>query len=129
MQGRRTPAACPISKISICTLACNVSQSQGQTTFRAHVDQPSITDARHTLLPQVANASEYGGILLDGGITLGVAQRRAMIWSAITDVARYFGGYVPDACRQDLLPEVANLVEAPTVVAGSFSSSFLSIPG
>ena len=30
---------------------------------------------------------------------------------------------------QDLLPEVANLVEAPTIVAGSFSSDFLSIPG
>ena len=81
------------------------------------------------LLLQVADASEYGGILLDGGITLGISQRRAMIWSAITDVARYFGGYVPDACQEDLLPEVANLVEAPTIVAGSFSSSFLSIPG
>ena len=77
----------------------------------------------------MAEASEYGGILLDAGITLGVGQRRAMIWSAITDVARYFGGCVPDACQEDLLPEVANLVEAPTVVAGSFSSSFLSIPG
>ena len=91
--------------------------------------KPCAADTRPSPLPQVANASEYGGILLDGGITLGVAQRRAMIWSAITDVARYFGGYVPDACQQDLLPEVANLVEAPTVVAGSFSSSFLSIPG
>lgn len=39
-------------------------------------------------------------MLLEGGITLGVQQRRTMIWAAVTDVARYYGGYVPDACEQ-----------------------------
>lgn len=37
-------------------------------------------------------------------------------------------GVVPDGTRHDLLEEVANLVEAPTVVLGSFDPAFLALP-
>jgi hypothetical protein len=38
------------------------------------------------------------------------------------------GGTIPASSRGDLLDEVANLVEAPTVVLGTFSPSFLQLP-
>ena len=38
------------------------------------------------------------------------------------------GGVVPDSARTDLLEEVTNLVESPTVVAGTFDERFLELP-
>ena len=37
-------------------------------------------------------------------------------------------GVVPDSTRGDLLSEVANLVEAPAVVRGTFDPAFLELP-
>ena len=37
-------------------------------------------------------------------------------------------GVVPDSASGDLLAEVTNLVEAPTVVLGSFEPAFLALP-
>ena len=37
-------------------------------------------------------------------------------------------GVVPDGNRGDLLEEVSNLVESPTVVLGSFDPAFLALP-
>ena len=37
-------------------------------------------------------------------------------------------GVVPDGKRHDLLEEVANLVESPTVVLGSLHPAFLTLP-
>ncbi|KAK9794936.1 hypothetical protein WJX73_001985 [Symbiochloris irregularis] len=78
---------------------------------------------------QVNNASEYAGALGREGITLSVQQRKQAIWAAVGDVARYFGGYIQDTYRGDLLQEVIHLVESPTIVGGSFSPDFLQIPG
>ena len=38
------------------------------------------------------------------------------------------GGTVPESAREDLLEEVLHLVESPTVVAGTFSETFLDLP-
>lgn len=38
------------------------------------------------------------------------------------------GGYIPDSAQGDLLVEVTNLVESPTVVRGTFSLTFLELP-
>ena len=38
------------------------------------------------------------------------------------------GGAVPESARGELLSEVAALVEAPTVLAGSFDAAFLALP-
>jgi glycyl-tRNA synthetase beta subunit len=38
------------------------------------------------------------------------------------------GGVIPESASGDLLDEVANLVESPTVIRGSFDSSFLDLP-
>jgi glycyl-tRNA synthetase beta subunit len=37
-------------------------------------------------------------------------------------------GVVPDSASGDLLDEVANLVESPTVVLGGFDPAFLALP-
>ena len=37
-------------------------------------------------------------------------------------------GVIPDSTRHDLLQEVSNLVESPTVVLGSFDPAFLALP-
>lgn len=39
-----------------------------------------------------------------------------------------FPGVVPDGTRGDLLEEVANLVESPTVLLGAFDAAFLVLP-
>ena len=52
---------------------------------------------------QVGRASEYTGALSREGITLSVQQRKQGIWAAVGDVARYFGGYIQDTYRGDLL--------------------------
>ncbi len=44
------------------------------------------------------------------------------IWRAL------HAGVVPDGARGELLDEVANLVESPTVVLGTFDPGFLSLP-
>lgn len=38
------------------------------------------------------------------------------------------GGIIPESASGDLLDEVANLVESPTVIRGSFDPAFLELP-
>lgn len=76
----------------------------------------------------VPSADDYSSVLTQGRITLGVAQRRDQVWEGVQAAAHSVGGVVPDGCRGDLLDEVANLVESPTVVLGSFDPAFLRLP-
>ena len=60
------------------------------------------------------------------GIILDVDERRSYIQTRIESLAAEVGGViVPDS---DLLSDVANLVEAPTALRGSFDSSHLQLP-
>jgi glycyl-tRNA synthetase beta subunit len=38
------------------------------------------------------------------------------------------GGVIPQSASGDLLDEVANLVESPTVIRGGFDQAFLELP-
>jgi glycyl-tRNA synthetase beta subunit len=38
------------------------------------------------------------------------------------------GGVIPESASGDLLDEVANLVESPTVIGGAFDAAFLQLP-
>lgn len=38
------------------------------------------------------------------------------------------GGIIPESAAGDLLDEVANLVESPTIIRGSFDLAFLELP-
>ena len=74
------------------------------------------------------HADEYRGALQQQNIVLSIAERQQLIWEAVEATAGLVGGQLPKAAAQDLLEEVTNLVEAPTVVLGDFDPAFLSIP-
>ncbi|GAB4813228.1 hypothetical protein N2152v2_000274 [Parachlorella kessleri] len=85
---------------------------------------------RNSDAPQasVPSADAYRQVLGGGRITLGLEERKAAIWAGVTEAAHSVGGVIPDSTRGDLLEEVTNLVESPTVVLGTFTPAFLSLP-
>ncbi|DBA71104.1 TPA: hypothetical protein ACH3X2_011520 [Trebouxia sp. C0005] len=79
-------------------------------------------------LQQVAHADEYQGALQQQNIVLSIEGRKQLIWEAVEATAGIVGGELSRAAAQELLDEVTNLVEAPTVVLGDFDPAFLSLP-
>ena len=74
----------------------------------------------------VGSPQDYLSRLAAQGILLDVAERRQRIQSQVEALAHVVDGeIIADA---DLLAEVANLVEAPTVLRGSFDPSNLELP-
>ncbi|MGQ9889349.1 MAG: glycine--tRNA ligase subunit beta [Aggregatilineales bacterium] len=74
----------------------------------------------------VADAADYARQMAAQGIVLDPAQRRAAIAEQIAALAREVGGRVPyDPGR---LAAVANLVEAPTALRGTFDADYLTLP-
>ncbi len=78
-------------------------------------------------MQNVANPETYFGTLEGRGILLEVEARKASIEEQIAQLAKDVGGEVPGDPR--LLAEVANLVEKPTALRGSFDKTFLDLPG
>ncbi len=77
----------------------------------------------------MSSAEQYLSALSQCSIQLPLAQRSAAIWDAVQAAAAEAGGEIPcGSASQDLLAEVANLVEAPTVVRGEFDPAFLELP-
>jgi hypothetical protein len=64
----------------------------------------------------VPSAEQYEATLAAQRISLHLQQRSDAIWAAVQAEAAAVGGVIPDSARADLLQEVANLVESPTVV-------------
>lgn len=54
--------------------------------------------------------------------------RRLLIWEHVQAVAAQEGGHISAEDGGKLLEEVTDLVESPTVLRGSFDSSFLQLP-
>lgn len=77
---------------------------------------------------QVQHADEYLGALQQDNITLSTAERQQLIWEGVEATAHIVGGELSPAAAADLLTEVTNLVEAPTLVLGDFDPAFLSLP-
>ncbi len=71
-------------------------------------------------------ADQYFTIIKKNGIILEVDERKALIAKAVRSLAASVGGLaiMPD----ELLAEVANLVEMPTPFLGSFEKEFLGLP-
>jgi glycyl-tRNA synthetase beta subunit len=76
----------------------------------------------------VTSAESYKQLLSSEGIMLDLEQRKTVIWAAAGAAAAEVGGIIPDSCKGDLLDEVANLVESPTMVRGEFDPAFLALP-
>jgi glycyl-tRNA synthetase len=93
-----------------------------------------LTAGRHTrgLRPYnspeiiIPTADEYYEVIKKNGILLEVEERKALIAEGVKKLAASLGGeaILPD----ELLAEVANLVEKPMPLLGSFKPEFLALP-
>ncbi len=75
---------------------------------------------------ELTDVRSYQRFCVEQGILLDVAQRKAVIREQVDALAAKVGGNV--AADDDLLGEVANLVEAPRAFRGEFESDFLDLP-
>ena len=62
------------------------------------------------------------------GVMINWEDRKQSIWEQAQAAAAARGGAIPLSSRSDLLNEVTDLVEAPTVLLGEFDPSFLALP-
>eukprot|EP00741_Cyanophora_paradoxa_P009065 tig00001466_g8778.t1 len=76
---------------------------------------------------ELGSASEYEGALGERGLVLSFEERRARILAAAEELAAAAGGRLAGA-DGGLPDEVANLVEGPTPLLGSFDAAFLELP-
>ncbi len=75
---------------------------------------------------EIDNAVNYGGLLRKQGLLLNTDKRKEQILLVAGKLAAEKGGAIP--ADPDLLDEVANLVERPTPLRGTFSDRFLKLP-
>jgi len=74
----------------------------------------------------IRDAEDYFEKMAAQGIILSREERRARIWDEAGEIAASVGGTI---IRDDkLLDEVANLVEQPTALLGTFDRKFLDLP-
>ena len=66
--------------------------------------------------------------LTEEGIIPNRESRKERIWEIIVEAAKSKGGIIPEESKKDLLEEVTDLVEAPTLILGTFDPSFLDLP-
>jgi glycyl-tRNA synthetase beta chain (EC 6.1.1.14) len=96
------------------------SLTAGRTTqVHRNADQPDL---------QVSRAEDYVDLLSVHGITVDAAQRRQIIADRAQALAGSVGGKVDLDAEHRLVGEVANLVEQPTVILGSFDRRYLELP-
>jgi glycyl-tRNA synthetase len=73
-----------------------------------------------------ADREAYVDMIREAGITLDKEERKASILEQVKQAASLVGGEV--LIDDDLLNEVANLIEMPTAVMGAFDKEYLSLP-
>jgi glycyl-tRNA synthetase len=75
---------------------------------------------------EIGEAAGYASVMAEHSIVLQTKERKAVIMTAAGNLAEEVGG----AIRKDseLLAEVANLVEQPTLLRGRFEERFLALP-
>ncbi|MCX7607725.1 MAG: glycine--tRNA ligase subunit beta [Anaerolineales bacterium] len=74
----------------------------------------------------IPSADRYFDLLREAGIVLDKEERKALIVEQARRAATFVQGEV--LLDEDVLSEVANLVEKPTAVLGSFDPEFLQLP-
>ena len=74
----------------------------------------------------ITKPSEYVGLLKEHYVLPDANERRSLIWEQIQSLSQKEGAKVEE--DQNLLTEVCNLVEYPTVFCGRFSPDYLSVP-
>jgi glycyl-tRNA synthetase len=75
---------------------------------------------------QVQNAESYEDTMRNSGINIEIEERKKIILEKSNALAKSVSGRL--VVPQNLLNEVANLVEAPVPLIGKFKESFLELP-
>jgi len=75
---------------------------------------------------EIESLEAYFEAIEKQGILLDIQERRNVIQNLVQAAAIEIGGTIPD--DPALLAEVANLVEAPTVLRGEFDAKYLDLP-
>ena len=83
-----------------------------------HMDHPEAV--------VVPRPEAYEEVMEAAGIVVSCGERRARLARQLTDLARAAGGRV--VADEHLLDTLAEIVETPTIIAGAFPESFLSLP-
>jgi glycyl-tRNA synthetase len=81
---------------------------------------------KNALPIEVDTAANYLALMASNGIVIQRHERRGIIATAAVNLAEEVGGVIRD--DPDLLAEVADLVERPTVLRGQFEDKHLSLP-
>lgn len=79
-------------------------------------------------LLEISHAVAYSDLLEAQGIVPDKDERRRVILEAARQLAAEVGGTIPASAEGDLLEEVANLIEAPNPIRGSFEEKHLELP-
>ena len=97
-------------------------------TYAGIASRPSTRGLRPygSPLVELTDAESYKRFCAEQGILLDVAQRKTVIREQVDALAAEIGGSV--MADEDLLTEVANLVEAPRAFRGEYASEFLDLP-
>jgi glycyl-tRNA synthetase len=75
---------------------------------------------------EIASAGAYAQALAAAGVTLETSERRDLVRTLAAEQARSSGGVIVEDSA--LVAEVANLVEQPRALRGTFDPSFLALP-
>lgn len=99
--------------------------------IRYHHLTASRTSQGHRFLSSgpvsIAHAKDYADTLKsDGAVLVNPTERRQVIENALHQAARALGGELVE--NNDLLDEVVQLVEAPSVITGHFDPAYLALP-
>jgi len=83
-----------------------------------HMDRPAPV--------AVPSPEAYEAVLEAAGVVVSCAERRARLARQVEDLAAAAGGRV--VADEHLLDTLAEIVETPTIIAGAFPESFLTLP-
>ncbi|MEO0949572.1 MAG: glycine--tRNA ligase subunit beta, partial [Cyanobacteria bacterium J06641_5] len=75
---------------------------------------------------EIPQAQDYLEIMAQASVQADITARREAIAASVQAAAKERGGWV--SLDEDLLAEVTNLVEYPSVVVGKFDTEFLELP-
>ncbi|MEA5617160.1 glycine--tRNA ligase subunit beta [Cronbergia sp. UHCC 0137] len=93
------------------------------------VNSNRISQTHRVLHPEpvtISHATEYVNTLRDAFVIVAPEERSNIIAQQVQATAQKLGGHTP--IYPELLAEVTNLVEYPSVVVGKFEDEFLNLP-
>jgi len=95
------------------------------------VKSDRISQGHRVLNPEavtIEEAANYVGALENASVIVDQKERKRRIINDVENSARDLGGYTSTFLYPELLEEVINLVEFPSVIVGKFEPEFLQLP-